>query len=323
MNINLIQTADFFKQNNNFTLLCHANPDGDTLGSGYGLCGVLHIMGKNARVLCDDEPSKRFDYLLDCIKPDLVAFPENVAETVVTLDVADAALLGSLKDKYPDIDLCIDHHVSNKDYAKRTLLDTSAAACSELVWELIKELITEDELRQSSLSRAIAGAIYTGVSTDTGCFKYSNTTIKSHLVTAELMRYDFDIVRINYLMFELKTRERIKLEQGALENIEYFWDGKCAVITLTADMLEGIDPEDASNVSSLPKQIEGVKAGVVLKEKNPEKWKISVRTSESIDAQKVCTPLGGGGHIRAAGCTLSGSRETAKSAILKEIEKQL
>ncbi|MCL1789046.1 MAG: bifunctional oligoribonuclease/PAP phosphatase NrnA [Oscillospiraceae bacterium] len=321
--ITTAQTAAFFKENDNFTLICHANPDGDTLGSGYGLCGVLHILGKRARVICDDDPSSRFDFLKETIVPALSEFPPNATEIIVTVDVADIELLGSFKDKYPNIDLCIDHHVSNKNYAARTLLDTDAAACANVVWALIKELICEQELKTKPTAAAIAGAIYTGVSTDTGCFRYSNTSAKTHRVAAELMEYNFNVAKINYLMFEMKTRERISLEMEALSGIAFHFNDRCAMITLTYDMLQGIDPEDASNVSTLPKQIEGVEAGIVLKEKKQGVWKVSVRTGENINAQLLCSALGGGGHIRAAGCTLKGTLETVKSEILKEIEKQL
>ena len=323
MEITLQQTAEFFRENDDFTLICHSNPDGDTLGSGYGLCGVLHIMGKRARIICDDEPSSRFDFLAEAIDPRLTELAKDADETIITIDVADVELIGSLKDRYPDIDLCIDHHVSNKNYAKRLLIDNTSASCAMVVWELIKELISEKQLKETPKARAIAAAIYTGISTDTGCFRYSNTSAKCHHTAAELMAYSFNVTKINYLMFEMKTRERISLEIEAFNGIEFYWGGKCAVISLTRQMLDGIDPEDASNVSSLPKQIEGVSAGIVFKEKKEDVWKISVRTDENINAQTLCSALGGGGHIRAAGCTLKGTLESVKKAVLSEIEKQI
>jgi phosphoesterase RecJ-like protein len=330
--INIQETVDFLLNNDNFTVLCHVNPDGDTLGSGYALCGALHRIEKRARLLCDDKPSPRFDFLLETLddNPHLRNFPFDTEETIITVDVADLELLGSLKDRYPKIDLSIDHHMSNKNYAERTLLDTRAAACAEVVWELIMEL--EERLQSEQLATpAIAAAIYTGISTDTGCFKYSNTSTISHMFAAEVMGYGFDVDKINYVMFEMKTRERVLLEQQALSSIEYYFSGKCAVIVLTAEMLDGIDPEDAGNVSSLPKQIEGVHAGVVIKEKSAASseeggrgvFKVSVRTSEEVNAQSVCSVLGGGGHLRAAGCTLTGDADSVKATVLHEISKQL
>jgi phosphoesterase RecJ-like protein len=325
MNITLQQAADFFRQNDNFVLICHANPDGDTLGSGYALCGVLHSMGKYAKVLCADEPSPRFDYLKDTINPELLEFTDTPTEMVVTVDVADLELLGDLQELYSHVDLCIDHHVSNKFYAERSLLDTEAAACAELVWDLIKVMVdkSKDMLMDSQIGKAIAAAIYTGVSTDTGCFRYTNTTAKSHVIAAELMVFDFDVSKINYLMFEMKTRERIELERKAYSGIEYYFGGKCAIITLTAAVLEGIDPADSNNVSVLPKQVEGVEAGVIIKEKDTNTWKISVRTNRNINAQAICAELGGGGHFCAAGCKIKGSLDTVKNAVLQEIEKQI
>jgi phosphoesterase RecJ-like protein len=322
--INTVKAAEFFKNNNNYTILCHVNPDGDTLGSGYALCGALHILGKQARVICDDKPSPRFDYLLNCLDNNVRLLQVDVAkEVIVTVDVADTDLLGELKNKYPKIDMCIDHHISNTDYAAATLLDTSAAACAEVTWNLIKELVGSETLKSADCGAAIAGAIYTGISTDTGCFKYSNTTADTHLIAAELMNYGFDFQRINYVMFEMKTRERVELEKQAFAGIQYFFEGKCAVITLTAAMLEGIDPEDASNVSALPKQIDGVVTGVVIKERGEGVYKVSVRSSSEVNAQIICNTLGGGGHLRAAGCTLTGDLDSVREMILKEIQKQL
>jgi len=310
--ISLPEAAAFFKNNDNYVILCHINPDGDTLGCAYALHGALRILGKSAKVLCSDKPSERFDFLKNGEK-NLVLTPE----TVVCVDTADLALLGDCGKEYGGvIELCIDHHVTNKLFAKRTLLDHTAAACAEIIWELVLEMGVMPTAQ-------IAEAVYTGISTDTGCFKYANTTAKTHIITAKLMEYDFDIARINYTMFDMKTRDRAVLEKTALGKIEYFLDGKCAIITLTTGDTDGIDPEDVGFISALPRQIEGVEAGVVLKEKEDGVWKISMRTGRGADAQAVCSELGGGGHVRAAGCTLNGDAETVKRRILEEIEKQL
>jgi len=329
--ITLGDAVEFFKKNDNFLILCHTNPDGDTLGSGYGLCGVLHLMGKRAKVIYDEKPSPRFVFLLEAINPEQLDFHPDIPETVVAVDVADIELLGALREEYgKKVALCIDHHISNKFFAEKTLIDVKSAACAELVWKLIKKLMGR-KLKYTFKCASIASAIYTGVSTDTGCFKYSNTTAKSHIIAAELIDYGADIDKINYLMFEMKTRERITLEQEVYAGLEYFFDGRCAIAALTADMLEGVDPEDAGNVSILPKQIEGVEIGVIIKEKRllsskktaDKTWKVSVRTNTSVNAQSICACLKGGGHIRAAGCTLTGNLENVKKLIIKEVGKQL
>jgi phosphoesterase RecJ-like protein len=145
------------------------------------------------------------------------------------------------------------------------------------------------------------------------------------------MSYGFDVARINYLMFEMKTRRRIELEQKAYAGIEYFFGGRCAAIALSIEMLEGVDSADTNNISILPKQVEGVEAGIIFKERKPKigeinsepTWKISVRTNRNINAQEICAALGGGGHMCAAGCKLEGSLEKVKGIVLAEIGKQM
>jgi phosphoesterase RecJ-like protein len=284
----------------------------------------LHLTGKRASVLCDETPSQRFDFLSDAIDKEKLCHSPKI---IVTVDVADTDLLGSLKESYPKIDLCIDHHVSNKKYAARTLVDENAGACAEIIWKIIREIAGE-QLKPGGKWPSIASAIYAGVSTDTGCFKYSNTTPETHRIAAELMQFGAKTERINYLMFEIKTRERIALEQKAYEKMEYFFGGECALVVLTSDMIDGLDPEDSGAISILPKSINGVKAGVVVKEKVGV-WKVSVRSgwpgnsSHGFNSQAVCSALGGGGHAGAAGCTLRGELEAVKKLVLNEIEKQL
>jgi phosphoesterase RecJ-like protein len=310
--ISLQETAELLLANNNFAILCHASPDGDTLGGAYALCGMLQRLQKNARVLLPEAASPRFDYLLSGIKEQ--EFDEAF---IITVDVADAELLGDLKGRFQSPDLCIDHHVSNTGYAKNLLLNSEAAAACEVVYELVKllgaDIITAD----------IAACLYTGISTDTGCFRFSNTSADSHRLTAELMQYGFDCAGLNYLLFEMRTKERVELERRALESVELHFGGRCAVITLTKEILKAADDEDINAISSLPRQIDGVEAGVTFKEKEEGVWKVSIRTKHYMNAQVICAKFGGGGHQRAAGCRITGELETSKASILAEIEKHI
>jgi phosphoesterase RecJ-like protein len=315
----LEQTAKLLLENNNYAIICHASPDGDTLGGAYALCGALQKLQKNAKVLIPEEASARFIYLLSG-----VALQEFDEEFVITVDVADSALLGKYEDRYKSRppDLCIDHHVSNTGYADKLLLDSEAAAACEIVYDLIKEI--ENSGRQFTVMSAdIAACIYTGISTDTGCFRFSNTTAKSHRITAELMEYGFDCAALNYLLFDMRTQDRITLERRALESVEFYFGGKCAMITLTKQMLDSADDEDINAISALPRQIEGVEAGVTFKEKEPGVWKVSIRTKNYMNAQIICAKFGGGGHQRAAGCRITGDEKTSKTNILAEIEKHI
>ncbi|MDR2559759.1 MAG: bifunctional oligoribonuclease/PAP phosphatase NrnA [Oscillospiraceae bacterium] len=310
--ISLKETAELLLANDDFAIICHASPDGDTLGGAYALCGALQKLQKRAKVLVPEEPSKRFDYLHSGIEPQ-----EFNEEFIITIDVADSALLGKFEEKHKTPDLCIDHHVSNTGYAKRLLLDSEAAAACEVVFELIKEL------GDNIITADIASCLYTGISTDTGCFRFSNTTAKTHRFAAELIEYGFDCSGLNYLLFEIRTKDRIKLEKQALESVEFYLNGRCAVIIFTKEMLESADDEDINAISALPRQIEGVEAGVTFKEKEAGVWKISIRTKNYMNAQVICAKFGGGGHQRAAGCRITGDVRDCKEKILTEIERHL
>lgn len=308
--ITIKEAARLLKENDRFLILTHQSPDGDTLGSGFALFRILSKLGKKARVVCGDAIHKKYSFLYEGI-----AFEEFEPEFLVTVDVADPVLLGGKYSHLADkVDLNIDHHTSNRLFARKTLLEDSAAT-AELIYELAKELKVE-------LDKDIAMAIYTGIATDTGCFKFSNTTAKSHLYAAELFDMGIDAAMINNLMFETKSKERLELERKAYEHLEYFFDGRCAVVSIFYDMIDGlgVDEGDLDGLASIPRQIEGVDVGVTIRERQPGIYKISVRTSDSLDASEICAKLGGGGHIRAAGCTVNGSYQQAKDMILSAID---
>jgi len=312
--IDVKQAAQLLFDNDRLALICHASPDGDTLGGAFALCGALQKLQKTAKVITPEAPSKRFDYLRYG-----VAVQEFEVGFAVTVDVADAALLGNVEEKYKNnTDLCIDHHISNTGYAEHLLLDSDAASACEVVYEVIMELerLGDTEL----MSAEIAACLYTGISTDTGCFRFGNTNAATHRRAAEIIEYGFDLTRLNYLLFDMRTRERIELEKKALESIEYYFDGKCAIISLTKAVLSGADEEDLNAISSLPRQIDGTELGVTFKEKDDNVWKISLRSKNYIDSRAICAKLGGGGHKKAAGCRIKGTYEECKNILLKEIE---
>lgn len=284
-------------ENNDYLILMHASPDGDTVGCGHALCGALQRLGKNARAVCPDDIPHRFDYMLRAVKPQ-----EFEPKTVICVDVADSKLLNKMKSVGNTAKLCIDHHQTNTDYAEMTLVDPMCAAAAELVYEVIKALGVP-------FDAALADCIYTGVSTDTGCFRFSNTTANTHRIAAEMIDLGADFARINYVNFDLKTRGRIKLEQAVRENIAYFADGHIALITVPLSLVKSIpdiDEEDVGALSDFPRQIKGVDIGICLKEKKNGVFKASLRSSERINAAKICEEFSGGGHARAAGCSFDG-----------------
>lgn len=312
--ITLEQTADFLRRHERFLILTHAFPDGDTLGSGFALAMLLTRMEKESRVICADEMPSKYSYFMSIP----VQMPKTAEyDAVVAVDVADAKLLGGLEAEFADgVDLCIDHHHSNTGYAKKTYLDSAAAANCECIYDLAGVL-------GIPVDRDLALALYTGVSTDTGCFRFSNTTAKTLRIGAALMETGIDTAEINRIMFETKSRIRVQLEGMALDNMEFHCNDQCAMITVTREMYEktGCLDSDLEGITAISRTIEGVIVGVTLREKQEGGFKISVRTYPPIDASEICRRMGGGGHIRAAGCQLSAdyTAEQARAEILKHV----
>ena len=310
--LNVQPMAARLRAADNILILCHKNPDGDTIGCGSALYYALKALDKNAAVLCSDPVPARYAFTNA-----RMFGGEFEPKLVVAVDVAGLQLFGE-NNRVPQysrhVDLCIDHHALNGGYAAFTLLDSRAAATAELLYEVI-------EAMGVPITAHIADCLYTGLSTDTGCFRFSSTTARTHLVAAKLMEAGAHVEELNTLLFDTKPPERIEAERIARNHLEYHLDGRCALIYLTRDEIEssGVDPADLEELTSLPISIQGVRVGLTLRQQPGGSYRISVRTARGVDACAIARRLGGGGHNRAAGCELLGNLENTKSAILAEV----
>ena len=314
--LNVQQMAQRLMTADNILILCHKNPDGDTIGCGSALYCALKMLDKEAAVLCSDVIPTRYAFTNAHMFKG-----EFEPKTVVAVDVASVQLFGEnngVPQYSRHVDLCIDHHSGNSGYADFTLLDGSAAAAAELLYEVICAMGV-------AITPHIADCLYTGLATDTGCFRFSSTTANTHLVAAKLIEAGCHVEELNTLLFDTKPRERMEAERIARNHLEYYLDGRCALIYLTRDEIEhsGVDPADLEELTSLPVSIEGVKVGLTLRQQPGGSYRISVRTAKGVDACAIARRLGGGGHSRAAGCELLGNLENAKNAILAEVEAEL
>ncbi|OJU18367.1 MAG: hypothetical protein BGN88_04555 [Clostridiales bacterium 43-6] len=306
MKTDLKDAVQLLSENDNFLILIHKNPDGDTIGSGYALCRALQKAGKHARVECSDSIPERFQYISSSVETE-----DFTPGFVVAVDVADTKLLGDKFDETVQIDLCIDHHGSNTHYAKHNYVNSTSASNCENIYHVIRLMGIEQDAE-------MAKALYTGIATDTGCFKFSNTTAQTHIIAAELMEYDINIADINKVMFDTKTKSRVAVEKLALENMEFYFDDKLALITITKEMREisESDGDDLEGITSLPTQIEGILIGLTIRERSDGTYKVSVRTYDPINASNMCRTFGGGGHARAAGCEMEGDLQSVKDRLL-------
>ncbi len=288
-------------------LLTHVRPDGDTVGCAAGLCAALRSMGKTAYLLANPE-------LTDTTGPiaEPYAAPEDFRpERVVAVDISTTGLFPEGALPWRDrVDLAIDHHPSFEFFGRENIVRPEAAACGELVFDLVEALCP--------LTADIALPLYVAVSTDTGCFQYANTTAHTHRVAAALMEAGIDYRAVNKVFFGTKTRKRLRLEAEMLKAMEFFDGERVVFLYVPLSLIETVEAAagDAEDLSSLGSQIGGTDCAVTFREQAPDVWKLSVRTGPRINAMEVCRELGGGGHAAAAGCVVQAPLDEVKRRVL-------
>ena len=315
-NLSVSRAAELLMQRDNITLLCHRRPDGDTVGSAFALYYALKTLGKEVRVLCADPLPKLYDYLYPGYKPGRILY--EPVEYVVAVDVATAGMLGSLEERYGTmVDLCIDHHPSNSDYAAQTCLWSEAGACAEPVAAIIKAI-------GLPVSGRIAECIYTGLATDTGGFRYNNTSAGSMRLAAEIMESGVDTALLNTRIFESESKAKVLAEAAMMSALQFYADDRIAVmpVTLAVRAATGVTGEELEDVAGIPRKIEGVLLGITIKEHEDE-CHISLRSKEPVNADEIAKVFGGGGHRFAAGCTIKASVEEAAGLLVAEAIKHL
>ena len=294
-------------------ILTHQKPDGDALGSAFALLWALEAMGKRARVECPDPLPERYSFIVDGYAP--TGFTPRYA---LTVDVANPDLLGHLQPIWQDkLDLCIDHHALNTMQAKYMLLVPGVPATAQLVYQIIQGLGVP-------VSAPIATAVFTGISTDTGCFRYASVTAQTHRIAAEMIECGAEHALINRLMFDTRSPALMELDKIILNTLEYHFGGLCALMVVSREATDrlGISDAELDGISAVPRRIQGVEIGLVLREK-PGSYRVSVRTRERVDSAIFCAKFGGGGHQAAGGCTIQGDETAVRAALLPAVQQAL
>ena len=307
------EAAALLREKDNILILTHRRPDGDTIGCAVGLRAALRDLGKTAWVLENRDATSLFaPYLEGCIAPQ-----DFTPDFVVSVDIAGVILFTENAQVFLDrgIDLSIDHHPSNEGFARANCLDSGRAACGELVYDIVSQW--------GPVSKEAALPLYAAVSTDTGCFVYANTTPGTHRVAAALMDTGIEYRWVNKRHFRTKSFKRLKLESMLCESMELFDGGETAIGAVSLEMMAAVDAkeEDVEDIAAFVGQVEGVDNAVTIRELADGECKLSLRTARGLNASAVCALLGGGGHAAASGCTVYGSVEEAKRAILDAIHQ--
>ena len=314
MNVEVAQAAEALLAADDILILTHRRPDGDTTGCAGALCRGLRQCGKTAYILENPEITKRYAPLIVPCAPPANFTPRYLVAT----DIAEETLFPDNAEEYKGkIDLSIDHHRSNPMFAQKNLVRPDAGGCAEVIYDVLQAMGVR-------FTAPIAECIYVGVSTDTGCFKYSNTTAHTHAVAAACLSAGIDGGEINRALFETKSRPRYDMERIVFETMEFCENGAIAIALLWRDDIDrtGADMDDLDSIASLTRQIEGVQVGITLTENVDRTVKISVRTTKEVDASIICKKLGGGGHLRAAGASLDCGMEEAQAITLRAAAEQ-
>lgn len=297
-------------------ILTHRRPDGDTIGSAAALCRVLRQKGKKAWVLPNEDITPRLSFLLEGLTA-----PEGTAPGLIAaVDIADTQLLPPSSAALGDrVDLCLDHHPSNTGYARELLLHPKAAATGEVVFQVMEAMDARPDGK-------IWEALYIAVATDTGCFRFSNTTPLAHRIAADAIAAGLDFLPHNRTFFEAKSKNRFLIERKMFDSMVFSPDGRVCCAWLDRDWLNaiGATDDDLDNLSTLTMSLEDVQCGIILTQNKKDKaYKVSVRTHKPADASRICAGFGGGGHARAAGCTVDLPAEAACKALMAAAAEEI
>ena len=299
-------------------ILPHLNADGDAVGSSFALAHALRSCGKAVDVVMEEALLP----IYSIIKGEHLVFQgeDKDYDLAIALDCSDLSRLGNRAALFRGDTVCIDHHRTNESIAELNYVEPEAAATGELIYRFLKIFHDGD-----FLDRYCRECLYTAIATDTGCFRYSNTTSQTLRIAAELLEAGIGRDAINQIMFETVTFRKLRYQSEAVERMELFTEGKIAVTMLPYDRFYelGLSMSDIDGTSNLMLSVEGVQAGIFFHEREKGCYKVSMRSRESVDVSEVAKRFAGGGHIRASGCTMQGAYDTVRDELVAAIGEQL
>ena len=308
-NLTLTETAARIRGNESTLILFHRHPDGDAIGSGFGLQLILEAMGCTACCVCEDEIPERLRFLTEGLQDSILKenLPADFTPTqIISVDTASPAQAGVL---YPDyegkFDLMIDHHAKGEMYADG-YIDGSASSAGELIYRLSRELVRMGRL--TAIPEGVDRLLYAAVSSDTGCFRYSNASPETHRAAAALLEAGFDAADLNHRLFGVKSYKLLQAEKVGFDRLKLCADGRLGIVDMPYAVMEqyGFTDEHLGTLVDVARGLQGVQVAVAIRQPKAEGvYRVSMRSSCDVDVAAICAEFGGGGHIKAAGCTVS------------------
>ncbi len=316
----------FIAKHAKFLLTTHVNPDGDAIGSELAFARWLQGMGKDVRILNDSPTPAAFDWM--CVHHTVETYEAARAEAcfewadaLVVLDTGNRSRIGKLADhidRHMIAVAVVDHHATHDGFGSVNVIEPARPSAASLVYELVRE-------SGAPIDRAMADALYVGLSTDTGNFKYSNTDAGAHRMAAELVALGVEPQVVNLRVNATAPAGRLRFFGEVLAKLEMLENGRIVVIEASPEQFErhGLVGADTEGLVDMPRVIAGVEVVVLVSEVVPSKIKVSLRSMGRVAIDGVVARLGGGGHQHAAGAQLRGSREDAKAKLLPELSRLL
>lgn len=322
--LTLAETAARLPCGEDTLILFHRHPDGDAVGSGFALKLILEAMGCRALCVCEDEIPERLRFLVGDMQTSILRenLPADFDPTrIVTVDTAAPAQAGTLFPVYEGrFDLMIDHHEKGELYADG-YVDGEASSAGELIYRLSRELLRSGRI--PAIPEGVDPLLYAAISADTGCFRFSNARPATHKAAAELLESGFDArgltaADINHRLFGVKSHKLLQAEKVGFDRLRLFANGRLAVVDMpyTVKREYGFADEHFDTLVDVPRGLQGVQVAVAIRQPNAEGvYRVSMRSSCHVDVAAICQSFGGGGHTKAAGCTV-----TCEGGIEKVVE---
>ena len=309
------KVIDLIKSAENIALFCHINCDGDAVGSVFALKRILEEFGKNVTAFIDTKIPERLKFMPKLYDAEyLTVYEDKGFDLFIALDCGDLKRLGEFAEVFENAEntISIDHHASNSRFAKENVVVADASATGEIIYDLT-------QMGNFLISKETATLLYGAIASDTGSFQYQNTSSKTHMIASRLIELGADSVMMNKKLFDTLMVNEIKIKGYAMSNFQLFADGKICFVGITKETMEkvGCLYEDVEGISGFPRSVDGVEIGLLAKEWKDNVFKISIRTNNYVDATVLAGKFGGGGHIKASGCTIEGSIDEVKEKIVK------
>jgi len=299
-----------------FSIIAHVSPDGDAIGSSLALYNALKQLGKTCKVFIDDKLPQKYSYL-----PGFENISSKDAEieygNVVVLDCGDIDRCGIFKKtvESADFSINIDHHITNKGYGMLNLVLPDASSVGEILYGIICDMGVK-------INKDIAECLYTSIASDTGGFRYSNTKPQTHSIAGKLIKTGIDFSSISSRLFDEKSVIQAKLLAAVLGTLEMHFEGKVALLYLSREMMAkcGATDDDAEDFVNFARDIDTAEVGIMVKQKEDGSCRVSLRSKSKVDVSKVAEAFSGGGHVRAAGCTINAPLNEAINMLLRKLE---